>query len=430
MSDNFTTRTASLRATLAQIRKLDTKELSIDGQNIETIFNDFAKLNEANTFTANNTFSVGLQVLPLGTTTMSGQDAYGLSIAPPNEDGTAGGLQLWGVQFSMGDEWSETALKINHPQLALFGTSAIPTTISFDNANVVEFKTMPDDGSATGVTYDFQSWQWTDDTHTDKTNTAPVQILKNNAISLNEKSVLNMGESDNRYYTKLQSDDRYAEIDSDNIFHGDNSFDGNIGVLADAYFYNGVKKGGTADENEILNRSENDARYAQLDADNTFTANNTFEQEVILENGATSENTLNVTNGDILINEGGNLTFFDDGVATIGENNSGSYYKNCSSIIPNILDHNKIYDFGLISEDKDLSIMQFSNSTYLVQTCEIWFKTGDTVYNITWPENIYWIDSSTGAPPEFNTNMKYRIAIRNEFDTIVASLSYSYPNLS
>ena len=337
----------------------------------------YAQLEANNTFTANNTFSSGLQVLPLGTTTMSGQDAYGLSITPPNEDGTAGGLQLWGVQFSMGDEWSETALKINHPQLALFGTSATPTTLSFDNANVVEFKTMPDDGSATGVTYDFQSWQWTDDTHTDKTNTAPVQILKNNAISLNEKSVLNMGESDNRYYTKLQSDDKYA----------------------------------------------------QLHENNTFTANNTFEQEVILENGATSENTLNVTNGDILINESGNLTFFDDGVATIGENNSGSYYKNCSSVVPNILDHNKIYDFGLISEDKDLSIMQFSNSTYLVQTCEIWFKTGDTVYNITWPENIYWIDSSTGAPPEFNTNMKYRIALRNEFDTIVASLSYSYPNL-
>ena len=130
---------------------------------------------------------------------MSGQDAYGLSITPPNEDGTAGGLQLWGVQFSMGDEWSETALKINHPQLALFGTSSIPTTLSFDNANIVEFKTMPDDGSAAGVTYDFQSWQWTDDSHADKTNTAPVQILKNNAISLNEKSVLNMGESDNRY---------------------------------------------------------------------------------------------------------------------------------------------------------------------------------------------------------------------------------------
>lgn len=215
MSDNFTTRTASLRATLAQIRKLDTKELLLDGQDANNIF---AKLDEDNTFTANNTFSASLQVLPLGTTTISGQDAYGLSIAPPSEDGTSGGLQLWGVQFSIGDEWSETALKINHPQLALFGTSAIPTTLSFDNANVVEFKTMPDDGSTTGVTYDFQSWQWTDDTHTDKTNTAPVQILKNNAISLEDKSVLNMGESD----------ERYAQLHADNTFSGLNTFEQNI----------------------------------------------------------------------------------------------------------------------------------------------------------------------------------------------------------
>ena len=196
----------------------------------------YSQLNGNNTFTGNNTFSTGISVLPLGTTTMSGQDAYGLSIAPPNEDGTSGGLQIWGVQFSMGDEWSKTALKINHPQLALFGTSAIPTTLSFDNANVVEFKTMPDDGSATGVTYDFQSWQWTDDTHVDKTNTAPVQILKNNAISLNEKSVLNMGESD----------DRYAQLHENNIFTANNTFEKTINandgvhVTGDVFVSEGV----------------------------------------------------------------------------------------------------------------------------------------------------------------------------------------------
>ena len=196
----------------------------------------YSQLNGNNTFTGNNTFSTGISVLPLETTTMSGQDAYGLSIAPPNEDGTSGGLQIWGVQFSMGDEWSKTALKINHPQLALFGTSAIPTTLSFDNANVVEFKTMPDDGSATGVTYDFQSWQWTDDTHVDKTNTAPVQILKNNAISLNEKSVLNMGESD----------DRYAQLHENNTFTANNTFEKTINandgahVIGDVFVSEGV----------------------------------------------------------------------------------------------------------------------------------------------------------------------------------------------
>lgn len=136
-----------------------------------------------------------------------------------------------------------------------------------------------------------------------------------------------------------------------------------------------------------------------------------------------------ILGGDLLIHENGNLTFFDDGVVTTGEDSSGSLYVNCYTLVPSKLNHNRVYDLGLVEEERDLSTMAFSNSTILVQTCEIWFKTGDTVYDIIWPENVYWIDSSTGAPPEFNTNMKYRIALRNEFDTIVASVSYSYPNL-
>lgn len=384
----------------------------------------YAQIVGNNTFTGNNTFSAGISVLPLGTTTVTGQPAYGLSVTVPNSDGSGGGLQLWGVQFMQGDEWSSNALKIVHNQLALHGTSESPTSLTFDNANVVEFKTMPDDGGAVGVTYDFQSWQWTDDSHSDKTNTAPVQILKNNAISLTEKSVLNMSESDNRYYTKDLADDRYAQLNSDNIFNG------SISVSNTADFATTIRKGGTSEDNEILNRGENDARYAQLDAENTFTANNTFEQEVQLENGATANNNINLRSGDLLIHENGNLTFFDDGVVTTGEDSSGSLYTNCYTLAPSKLNHNRVYDLGLVEEERDLSTMAFSNSTILVQTCEIWFKTGDTVYDITWPENVYWIDSSTGVAPEFEANMKYRISLRNEFDTIVASVSYSYPNLS
>lgn len=353
MSDNFTTRTASLRATLAQIRKLDTKKISINGENIDS---RYASLNASNSFTGNNIFQSGIKILPLGTTTMSGQDAYGLSIAPPNEDGTAGGLQLWGVQFSMGDEWSETALKINHPQLALFGTSTTPTTLSFDNANVVEFKTMPDDGSATGVTYDFQSWQWTDDTHTDKTNTAPVQILKNNAINLNEKSILNMGESDDR--------------------------------------------------------------YAKLNGDNTFTANNTFEQEVILENGT------NVEGGNIIVHKDGVLTFVDpDGTINV---NGKSGYQYVESI-PTEFTNGAIYELGLVEGALNISSITFDGvEDKLVQTCEVWFRTGATAPTITWPTGTYWIDDPNGLAPELLADKKYRIAFRSEIDIIVASISYCY----
>jgi hypothetical protein len=204
---------------------------------LSEIEQNFAALWGANTFTGSlNTFNNGIKVLPLGTNNAVGQPAYGLSVTPPSSDGTSGGLQLWGVQFMQGDEWSSNALKIVHNQLALYGTSDTPTSLTFDNANVVEFKTMPDDGGAVGVTYDFQSWQWTNDSHSDKTNTAPVQILKNNAISLTEKSVLNMSESDNRYYTKAQSDDKYARLDGGNILHGDNYIDGSFHALFDALF--------------------------------------------------------------------------------------------------------------------------------------------------------------------------------------------------
>ena len=232
MNKEHSTVTGTLKAVTVDSRIINAKSIliktpaddSISRTNIidyiSDSIKDTAKLNTNNIFTENNTFTAGISVLPLGTTTIAGQEAYGLSIMPPGEDGKSGGLQLWGIHFSLSDEWSNTALKINHNQLGLLGTSAAPTTLSFDNANVIEFKTMPDDGSATGTTYDFQSWQWTDDSHTNKENTAPVQILKNNAISLNEKSVLNMAESDNRY----------AQLNSNNKFTTSNTFEQQIEI--------------------------------------------------------------------------------------------------------------------------------------------------------------------------------------------------------
>lgn len=386
----------------------------------------YAQIVANNTFTGNNTFSAGISVLPLGTTTVTGQPAYGLSVTVPNSDGSGGGLQLWGVQFMQGDEWSSNALKIVHNQLALHGTSESPTSLTFDNANVVEFKTMPDDGGAVGVTYDFQSWQWTDDSHSDKTNTAPVQILKNNAISLTEKSVLNMSESDNRYYTKTQSDDRYAEIFSDNIFHGDNSFDGSIYVIGSASFNGSVKKGGTADDNEILNRAESDVRYAQLEAENTFTANNTFEQEVQLENGATANNNINVESGNIIVNKEGVLTFSDPDGTVISSNGVSGYQY--IELVPTSFTNGAIYELGLVEGSLDLSAIQFDGiEDKLVQTCEVWFRTGSTLPTITWPTGTYWIDAKNGVAPTLIANMTYRIVFRNEIIRTVASVGYCYP---
>lgn len=369
MNKEYTTVTGALRAVTVDSRVIKTKKILIKTPTDNSTSNtdiieyigdsvkDTAKLNTNNIFAENNTFTAGISVLPLGTTTIAGQEAYGLSIMPPGKDGKSGGLQLWGIHFSLSDEWSANALKINHNQLGLLGTSAAPTTLSFDNANIIEFKTMPDDGSTTGTTYDFQSWQWTDDSHTNKENTAPVQILKNNAISLNEKSVLNMAESD--------------------------------------------------------------SRYAQLNSDNRFTANNIFEQEVEIQDD------LKVSDGNIIVSNGV-LTFEDLVDGTTVECSGASGYQYVQGMPVNF-ENGVCYDIGTISNSTNLSNIKFTGAGRLVQTCELWFKTPATVPTThRWPTNIYWIDSATGAAPTLLASKNYRIVFRQEPNKIIASIAYIY----
>lgn len=175
-----------------------------------------------------------------------------------------------------------------------------------------------------------------------------------------------------------------------------------------------------------FNTNKND--YAKQSVDNRFLETNTFEKEVKLTNGASSENSIMVNNGNVIINQGGSITFLDDGEVSISQNASGSLYVNCSSFIPIELNHNRVYDFGLIESDKDLSEMTFLGGDLLIQTCELWFKTGDVVPNFSWPGGVFWIDSITGSEPTWEANMKYRLALRWEIDTIVASISYCYKN--
>ena len=138
-----------------------------------------------------------------------------------------------------GDEWSDTALKIVHNNLALFGNHQSPTSLTFDNANVVEFKVMPDDGSSAnngqGAIFDFSAWQWDNDSHTSKNSNCPVQILKNNSGSLTDRSLLNLSESDARY----------VQLHSENTLTETNTFDKTIiandgvNVTGDVFVSNG-----------------------------------------------------------------------------------------------------------------------------------------------------------------------------------------------
>lgn len=60
MSDIYTTKTAALRASKASIRKLDTKSVTINGKKVNP--DEYAILNEENTFSANNIFEGDISI--------------------------------------------------------------------------------------------------------------------------------------------------------------------------------------------------------------------------------------------------------------------------------------------------------------------------------------------------------------------------------
>lgn len=172
-----------------------------------------AQLTENNTFAGGNTFDqhttfnndihgtgnvvfdryltakMGVLALPLGSKTINGEDAYGLSVT------ASGGLQLFGTHFLLGDIFSDNSLKIVSNNLSMYSTGE--AAISFDYANKSIFRSMPNDG--TEGTYEFQCWEWADDSHTSKT-AAGVKLLKASQVSdLEDNSVMNKAECDATY---------------------------------------------------------------------------------------------------------------------------------------------------------------------------------------------------------------------------------------
>lgn len=155
---------------------------------------DGALLSGANTFTGSNVFVNDFSVLPLGQTTVLGAPAYGLHVS------ASGGLQLFGTHFMLSDMWSDNSLKVVNDAVCL--TSTGEAAIGFDYANKVVLRTMPNDGGAAndnaGAVYEFQGWQWGDDTHTERV-ACGVDLRKASAGVLGEDSVLNRAEGDARW---------------------------------------------------------------------------------------------------------------------------------------------------------------------------------------------------------------------------------------
>ena len=176
----------------------------------------------------------------------------------------------------------------------------------------------------------------------------------------------------------------------------------------------------------LISKRDGDKVYAQLEAENTFTTNNTFEQEVQLENGATANNNINVESGNIIVNKEGVLTFSDPDGTVISSNGVSGYQY--IELVPTSFTNGAIYELGLVEGSLNLSAIQFDGiEDKLVQTCEVWFRTGSTLPTITWPTGTYWIDKANGVAPTLIANMTYRIVFRNEIIRTVASVGYCYP---
>ena len=426
----------------------------------------------------------------------------------PSDDGTSGGLQLWGVQFAMGDEWSETALKIVHNNLALFGDHQSPCSITFDNANEVNFRVMPNDGSGAndgqGAVYDFQAWQWDNNQHNTKNANCPVQILKNNAGVLTDRSLLNKSELDENYIIANEDNKHIVETLNDTLSveyaqgkikistwtngyslkigdyepvsvgtgHDSSSYlleewtdvinnselpfratyeyiRDNGGNVSEANLYiTAINAGesyclpfhlylpdGRADsdcsysgetltlQTEQIKKIDylSDAKeiFAHRDTDNTFRGSNTFNQTVFAK-----ENII-VSNGVLTFEDlvDGTVMMIDEEVT---EHASASGYRYVKAI-PSSFENGICYDLGVIDDNLDLFEIKFTGKGNLVQTCEIWFTTSDTLpTNHKWPKDIYWIDSANGSAPALIANKNYRLVFRREPNKIIASIAYLY----
>ena len=163
---------------------------------------------------------------------------------------------------------------------------------------------------------------------------------------------------------------------------------------------------------------EGNNNLAKLDEANTFTAANTFEEVVTINNGAMISGNVFVSNGV--------LTFEDLVDGTVIESNGATGYRYVEGM-PTTFNNGICYDIGVISNETDLSTVTFSAQGRLVQTCELWFTTSATPSTKhKWPTGIYWIDSATGTAPTLLASKNYRLVFRQEPNKIIASIAYLY----
>ena len=87
-----------------------------------------------------------------------------------------------------------------------------------------------------------------------------------------------------------------------------------------------------------------------------------------------------------------------------------------------------VYDLGELPPAVDFSALSFTADDSVVQTCELWFSTGEKAPQVSWPDGAIWPDEEgQTAPADLQTGTAYRFALRREpGGNLIITRAYEY----
>ena len=111
-----------------------------------------------------------------------------------------------------------------------------------------------------------------------------------------------------------------------------------------------------------------------------------------------------------------------------GEKGESGQLQPYATVLPDVLRGNAVYNLGELTGAVDLAGLAFAEDDSVVQTCELWFSTGETAPEVSWPESAIWPDEGgQTAPAVLGAGMAYRFALRREpGGNLIITRAYEY----
>ena len=111
-----------------------------------------------------------------------------------------------------------------------------------------------------------------------------------------------------------------------------------------------------------------------------------------------------------------------------GEKGESGQLQPYATVLPEVLRGNAVYNLGELTAAVDLAGLAFMADDSVVQTCELWFSTGEAAPEVSWPESAIWPDEEgQTAPAVLGAGMAYRFALRREpGGNLIITRAYEY----